>query len=222
MPRKNSAAALKIENEKLKAQIAAMNELSTGAPPSVESPLIMEVETRSRLSGTVTVACKVEMGLQLQLQKKQSILNPTGHGGGHNAYERVEQNIRYGKIWHVFGPAMPASGGRPDGYLLPQRLEGGYALTRGIPAAFWAEWLEQNKLAPYVVNGMIFAMEDDSVVAKARELGELTSGMEPLSRELDASGRLKDRRVPKPMTGSISRIAYDADRDAERGNKQNA
>lgn len=219
MPRKNSAAALKIENDKLKAQIASLTELSAGAPPSIEAPSIAGIETRTQHAGSVTVACKIPQGLVLQLQHPMSRRVPTGRGA-EDDYAVIEVMVFGGKRYHVFGPAMPAQVG-PD-YILPHAVEGGYALTRGIPADFWRQWLEQNKLADYVVNKMIFAMDAESSQSKAREHGELKSGLEPLSQETGANGVLKDRRVPKSINTNVSRVAYDAERDAERGSKQNA
>ena len=123
------------------------------------------------------------------------------------------------KVRYVFGPSMPAMGGRPDAYVLPPALEGGFALTHGIPAEFWETWLEQNKLADYVKNNMIFALDRAGARDKSRELGELKSGMEPLSREVDAQGRMLDRRMPKPSTSSVARITpdYERENDPQRG-----
>jgi len=41
--------------------------------------------------------------------------------------------------------------------------------------------------------------------------------LEPMGREVDEkTGMLKDRRIPKPLNASISRIAFDADRSARQ------
>lgn len=182
----------------------------------VEAPAIAEIERRPKLSGTVTVACKIPQGLRLILQEKMSRRMPTGRGSDAD-YKLEEFNVPTGKPYYVFGPSMPAQGGQPDGYILPHALEGGYALTSGIPADFWAEWLKQNAEADYVKNHMIFAYDASSTRDKARERAELKSGIEPVSREVNAQGMLKDRRVPKPITGNVARIGFDADRSAERG-----
>lgn len=187
---------------------------AVAAASDMGSPKILEIE-KPKKSGTVTVMCKIPQGLRLQLQHKMMRRIPTGRGSD-NDYDKVEVNVFGGPAYYVFGPAVPAMGGVPDGYLLPKALEGGYAKTDGIPADFWREWLEQNELADYVVNRMIFAYDDASAKSAARERGELKSGLEPLSREVDAKGQLMDRRVPKPLTGSVARIGFDADRDAER------
>jgi hypothetical protein len=182
----------------------------------VAAPLIRGAE-KPKKSGSVTVACKIPQGLKLQLQHKISRPMPAGRGGD-NDYVMTDVNVFGGPAYHVFGPSMPAMGGIPDGYILPPALEGGFAFTPGIPADFWEKWLEQNRLADYVLNRMIFALDPAGAKAKATELKAEKSGLEPLSREIDAKGQLKDRRVPKPVTGNVGRIAYDAERDAERGN----
>lgn len=211
MPRKSAkTAALEAENANLRAQIANLRS------DSVEAPVIGGMERRGKMSGTVTVACKVPMGMRLQLQHKMSQPQPTGRTGA-SEYEKVEVNVFGGPVYHVFGPSMPV--GHVEGYILPKGLEGGYALTHGIPAEFWAQWLEQNSKAPYVENGMIFALDAASTKDKAIDFSEKKSGLEPLSRDVDSKGRLKDPRVPKPASAHVARIAFDAERDAERGGR---
>ena len=187
------------------------------AASDMGSPTILEIE-KPKKSGTVTVACKIPQGLRLQLQHKMNRRIPTGRGSD-NDYDITEVNVFGGPVYYVFGPSMPAMGGVPDGYLLPKALEGGYALTDGIPADFWATWLEQNELAEYVTNRMIFAYDGASAKSAAREFKDQKSGLEPLSRDLDAKGQLTDRRIPKPLTGSVARIGFDVDRATERGEK---
>jgi len=76
-------------------------------------------------------------------------------------------------------------------------IEGGYAITRGIPADFWEKWAEQNKLADFFVppdgceHGAIFAYPDlDDVISAAREQEKYLTGMEPLSTDVDKNGSL--------------------------------
>lgn len=197
-------AALLAELTKLRGENAKLSEENAEMRTVVGAPAIAEIETRSQSAGTVTVACKIDVGLQLRLQEPMDDRVSSGRGNG-DEYVIVKRMVFVGPVYHVFGPSMPAMGGRPSGYILPPALEGGYALTHGIPAAFWEKWLEQNKMAPYVQNKMIFALDRASTKAKARELDELKSGLEPISQEHDAQGRMKDRRIPKPITGQIAR-----------------
>ena len=114
--------------------------------------------------------------------------------------------------YHVNGPARPV-GTVPKGFPASPIIEGGYAATPGIPAEFWETWVEQNKLAAYVVppdgaeHGMIYAMPSlEDAVAAARENEKLLSGLEPISTDEDKDGRLTDRRLPKPMNQMLSKI----------------
>jgi hypothetical protein len=187
---------------------------SAAQAEDIGAPLIREVE-KPKHSGTVTVACKIPMGLQLQLQHPTEQFVPTGRGIA-NDYQKITVMVFGGPKIHVFGPSIPAQGGVPEGYILPPGIEGDYALTPGIPADFWSEWLEQNKKADYVTSKMIFAFDAASTKAAAREHAELKSGLEPLSRARDKEGRMLDRRIPKPINGSVGRIAYDAERTAQQ------
>lgn len=142
---------------------------------------------------TVTVGCKLPLGLYLQLQRKRMEREETP--GGYK--ERVYFD-KYGQRYHINGPAIP-SGSPPAGYRVPT-IVGGSALTSGIPKDFWEEWLEQNKDAPYVQSGMIFAAEKRSdVAAEAREKVDIKSGFEPLNPK-------GDPRMPKPMSSGVGPI----------------
>jgi hypothetical protein len=184
----------------------------TGMNDILPSPAIKGAKRHSR---TVTVACKVDIGLKLQLQRPMTRQEAV-HNGVANEHRETPYMVFHGDSYNVFGPRIPAHGGIPDGYQMPPEIRGGYALTPGIPSDFWEQWLEQNKLAPYVTNGMIFACPDiSSAKAKANEQTEIKSGLEPLSRQVDErTGQLKDRRIPKPLNGSVGRVAFDADRSA--------
>ena len=166
-------------------------------------------------SATVCVACKIATGLQLQLQAKQPRIVE-----GRNGPEKIDFWIKGGKVYYVHGPAYPVA--PPAGY--PERpiMAGGYAITRGIPTKFWNDWLEQNKLADYVVapdgaeHGMIFAyptMED--CIAAAKEQEKLLSGLEPLSTDVDKDGRLTDPRVPRPLNPMIGKLGPERNASTE-------
>ena len=179
---------------------------------AIEAPHIRAID-KPKNAGTVTVACKIPQGLVLQLQHPMMRRVPTGRGM-ENDYQEIEVMVYGGPRHHVFGPSVPAQGGVPGGYILPKAIEGGYALTDGIPASFWATWKEQHAKADYVTSGMIFAYDDASAKSAAREQGERLSGLEPL--HLDEKGELSDRRTPKSLNGAVARITSDADRQAER------
>jgi hypothetical protein len=188
----------------------------TSLADDIESPAPVRTE-RQHAARFVTVCCKVPTGLQLQLQRKVKRLVPKGLGGV-NDYVETEVYEKYGDVYHVFGPSVPAMGGVPDGYTMPHKIDSGYAFTRGVvPVEFWEQWVEQNKLADYVTNHMIFAeREDASAKADAREHEDLKSGLEPLDRQMDSKGRMMDRRIPKPLNGSLARITPDSERMQSR------
>jgi hypothetical protein len=185
----------------------------TGMNDILPSPAIKGAKRHSR---TVCVASKLPWPLELRLQKQETETVMMRDESGREKRTEIPVYHKYGETKTIFGTSRPAQGGVPDGYILPPDVRGGYALTPGIPADFWEQWLEQNKLAPYVTGGMVFACHDmASAKSQANEQDELKSGLEPLSRQLDErTGQLKDRRIPKPLNGSVGRLAFDADRSA--------
>lgn len=159
---------------------------------------------------TVCVACKIPNGLVLQLQKQVDARVPDKDSS--SGYRIEKQWVKHGRRIIVAGPAYPV-GTLPKGYPKQGMIEGGYAITRGVPAEFWEEWAEQNKLADFFVppdgaeHGMIFAYPDlDDVASAARESENLMSGMEPLSTDTDKDGKLTDPRAPKPLNPMLSKL----------------
>jgi hypothetical protein len=162
------------------------------AAPHVATP------TRQN-SGKVTVACKIPTGLEIQLCTKTTYWEDTPSG----AKERQRWD-RGGPTIILRGTAVP-NGAAPRGYRMPQ-MAGGYALTEGVDAAFFDEWMEQNKLNPLVVNKMVFAHSRRSeTVAEARELKEVRSGFEAI--QTDHKGEITDKRVEKPTGTGLTSLA---------------
>ena len=122
---------------------------------------------------TVSVASKLPMPLVLQLHDQVKKYEPV-MGGGQR--EVIEYQKRFGApTFTVEGNSFPQIKG-PH-----QQLVGGYAITHGVPKAFWDEWLEQQGQSEIVVNNMIFAHEEaKSTTAEATEKSSLKSGMERL------------------------------------------
>ncbi len=120
----------------------------------------------------VSIACKTPNGLLLRIFEMVDVeeLHPMGSrtvkmarqiGGPENAV-------------HIRGYNADISA---TGVVHP-----GYAITRNVPKDFWLHWLEQNKLAAVVTNGLIYACSNASDAeqeAKGRE--KLLSGLEPLT-----------------------------------------
>jgi len=155
---------------------------------------------------TVTVACKVETGLVLQLQRQVDRLVDTPKGP-----ETKQFWVKTGQGYEIHGPAIPR-GQMPKGYR-PPIIVGGYALTPGIPADFWEQWLEQNKNSTYCApvggsdHGFIFAYPDlESATSAAEENEALLTGFQPLSTDVDKHGSLIDKRIPRPVHGKLGRV----------------
>jgi hypothetical protein len=154
-------------------------------------------------SRTVVVANKIPTGIQLQLQEKVKRHVDTKAG-----LEVVEFWVKRGKTYHCHGPAYPAL--PPDGYPEKPIIVGGYAMSQGIPTEFWNEWLKQNQQADYVKGDMVRAFDSlESATAWARENAKRLSGLEPMSREVDKTGRLIDPRVPRPINMGITKLGPD-------------
>ena len=146
---------------------------------------------------TVTVACKMPNGLLLHLQEEY-----TDHEQTPNGVRDIKRHRKVGEGVTVNGCAMPVGVPNPP----KKQLVGGYALTRGVDAEFWAKWVEQNKDAPYVKNGIIFAMPNrDAVEDKAEEQEAIKSGLEPLnpsfSVKKDGTVVPDDPRFPRSISG---------------------
>jgi hypothetical protein len=151
---------------------------------------------------TVIVCCKIEGGLKLQLQRKLNKFEDSREGPKPMSY-----NVFSGKAHYVHGPAYPR-GVVPKGFPSAPPIEGGFAMTFGIPADFWEQWLEQNEKADFVTSGMIFAASSiEDAKAEAVEKQAIRSGLEPISTDEDKNGRMVDPRLPKPLSTGIGHIA---------------
>lgn len=138
-----------------------------------ESTISLKKNNDVPSNATVTVASKFPMDFVLKLYDFVRRYEPV-MGGGQREY-KIAQIRRGAKEFIVQGNSWPQNKG-PH-----QQINCGYAITSGIPRAFWDEWLTQNKEADYVVNGMIFAhAETASTMAEAREKEAEKSGLERL------------------------------------------
>jgi hypothetical protein len=156
----------------------------------------MSEQQTAKKASTVTVACNIPMGLLLHLQESY-----VDHEQTQNGVRDVTRHRKVGEPVTIQGNAiMVATPGAPD-----KQIVGGYALTRNISADFWDKWIAQNKDAPYVKNGNIFAMPSrDAAESRAQEQKDLRSGLEPLNPETKmANGREvpADPRFPRAMSG---------------------
>lgn len=146
----------------------------------------------------VTVASKLPMDLEIQLCKPTTA-NITGQFG--SVKETV--HVKTGQMYRIRGTAYPVNVA-PKGFpRAPEMIEdenGGYALTKNIPADFWDEWVKQNAETEMVQNGIIKAQADlDDLAADAAEHAHRDSGLGPLNPD-------SDRRAPKPSNGQVSAV----------------
>jgi hypothetical protein len=134
---------------------------------------------------TVSIASKLPMDLTLRVFDFKTQHEPV-MGGGVREYKIAEQR-RGSQSFIAIGNSFAQNKG-PH-----QQISSGYAITHDIPKDFWDEWLEQNKEADYVINGMIFAhVSSSSTIAEAREKEAEKSGLE----------RLDPNRLPKGLETS--------------------
>lgn len=119
---------------------------------------------------TVKVGCKLPNGIVLHLHVVD--------GKGKEARNRIvaESEVRLNGF--ATKHAVQAA----------HRIIGGYGMTE-VDASFWAEWKKLNATFPPLMNGLIFAEEDDKVAdLEALDRSSLRSGFEPLDRNKPGKG----------------------------------
>jgi hypothetical protein len=116
----------------------------------------MSQSTPATGTATVVVGCKLPHGFICELFEKRTIKEVT-LGGSREA----EQFFPTGERFVINGAARkPGQEGGP-------MLRNGFAITRGMPKAFWEKWYEANKTLPAVVNGLIVAEDSVAKVSDA-------------------------------------------------------
>lgn len=142
---------------------------------------------------TVTVACNLPHGITLRAFRPVKIQQPVMGGGLREVTEYQDTGSRF----QVRGNAVPAM---PEKAFRFPEIANGYALTAGVPAELWEEWLKANKDSPMVANGCIFAVERDAAGQAKRE-GERTSGLEPINPDGDIRMPRRGRNVSAVTAG---------------------
>lgn len=122
---------------------------------------------------TVMVASKLPFDLIMRLYDFKGHTEPV-MGGGVREFKIAEQRMN--------APSFVLTGNSYAQNKGPhQQLIGAYAVTHDVPKAFWDEWLDQNKHADFIVNGLIFAHGDSAGVrAESAEKDAVKSGLERL------------------------------------------
>lgn len=156
-----------------------------------ESTITLKKNNDVPSNATVTVASKFPMDFILKLHDFVTKYEPV-MGGGSREYKIAEPR-RGTKTFVVQGNSFPQNKGAH------QQIVAGYAITHGIPKAFWDEWAEQNKDADFLVNKMLFAhSETASTIAQSKEMEEEKSGLERMDpKEIHKHGlaTADDRRA---------------------------
>jgi hypothetical protein len=156
-----------------------------------ESTITLKKNNDVPSTATVTVASKFPMDFILKLHDFKTKYEPV-MGGGSREYKIAEPRMG-AKTFIIQGNSFPQNKGAH------QQIVAGYAITRDIPKAFWEEWLEQNKGAEFLVNGMIFAhSEAASTIAQSKEMEAEKSGLERMDpKEIHKHGlaTADDRRA---------------------------
>lgn len=153
---------------------------------------------------TITVASKIDMDIEIRLCKPKEA-RVTGQFG--STVETI--NVPYGESYVIRGTSYPV-GTVPKGFRKQPELAEDYALTHGIPADWFKEWLEQNAETDMVKNRMIFAAADSSEVESiGSDFRKLTSGLGPMVPDTDP-------RNPKPLLSHVQPVKTDEERSSAR------
>lgn len=144
------------------------------------------VSAPQRSGETVTIANKLPYTMTLRLHRA-TVQHENVMGGG----------TREVKVYEPTGEQITINGaGHPINAAPGKPIVGGYALTQGVSADFWRNWLAQNPDHDAVKNRLLFAMERQShAEGVAQEQASIWTGLEPMTRGPDA-------RLPQVLPGS--------------------
>lgn len=154
---------------------------------------VKQADERPKTSagGKVIVACKQPSGIVIRpfIWSKQQV--PVMGGGTREERIAVPSGA----------PVFIAGVATKHNEAPRARLVGGYALTEGVDAEIWAQWLEVNRNSALVKNGIVFAFEKlDAAEGWCREHKATRSGLEPLEKDGDA----RAPRAPNPNTSALA------------------
>lgn len=159
-------------------------------PGAVPQPAKPAPVGATRSGDTVTVACKLPAGLIIRGMRPDVRMVPV-LGGGHREEKYWKED---GRRVQILGNAKPQNGEYKT------RVEGGYALTHGVPKDLWEQWLEANRDQPMVQNGLIMACGSiEDAAAYGRDNRKIRSGLE----RLNPAG---DPRNPRPLMEHVAEI----------------
>lgn len=151
---------------------------------------------KGHVGKTLTVACKVPGGLIIQAYGKVVEYEPV-MGQGKRAVDRwrpVGQQFKLHGPMRMSDPNATSPNVHTD--------SGGYAITEGVPAEMFEDWMRHNEDSPIVKNHLIFGHEKiDAAKGWAREHAGTKTNVEPLNVSLvagaDGTKRIADPRARK-------------------------
>ncbi len=140
----------------------------------------------------ITVACKYPHGVILQLYK-QEMVEVAAPGGP----RKELKSFQVGEAVKINGPVAPTNQSSPH------ETSGGFALTHGVDAEFFREWMKQNEHSDLVKNGLIFSASDRaSARDRAEEHKKTRTGIEPL--DMPKPGKpVTDVRVTRTVGAQV-------------------
>jgi hypothetical protein len=129
-----------------------------------------------------TVACKLPHGIKIRgYEKRTERVNVMGGGT-----REIEIWRPVGKYIRIKGPNVPLQ------FRALVEIIGGYAITSGVPADVFEQFMEHNQDSDFVRNDMIYGHEQRGrVISWAKERESLKTGFEPL----DVTMRSKEGRM---------------------------
>jgi hypothetical protein len=160
-------------------------------PGAVPQPAKPAPVGATRTGDTVTVACKLPAGLIIRGMRPDVRMVPV-LGGGHREEKYWKED---GRRVEILGNAKPQNGE------FKTRVEGGYALTHGVPKDLWEQWLDANEDQPMVQKGLIMAFGSvEDAAGFGRDNRAIRSGLE----RLNPAG---DSRNPRPLMQQVTDVA---------------
>ncbi|MCC8963766.1 hypothetical protein H8A95_15960 [Bradyrhizobium sp. Pear76] len=163
-------------------------------------------EAEAKSPRTVTVACKLPHGIRIRGYEKRGEREQVLGGG-----------VREFDVWRPVGPYI-----RIKGPVVPAQFQalvevvGGYAITSGVPAEVFEQFMEHNEDSDFVKNNMIYGHEHRGrVISWAREHERQKTGVEPLDVTMKSKeGRMviaDERLASNGITEAMSRAGADFD-----------
>jgi len=137
---------------------------------------------------TVTVACRLPHGLVLRAYKEFTVHEPVMGVG-----------TREVKVFRATGEQFIIKGfSHPQNGAPKALMEGGYALTPGVPKDLWEHWKSLHGNSMMVKNGLIFAhAKTENTQAEAKEKKDVKSNLERLDPEKLPKSIQKSDLMPK-------------------------